>query len=123
LILWTTSTAIGLMVIRLIMISKNWSAETLGVENAGIAILMGVCGAALAIIWLAIFRGAIWSRVLVRSLFAIPAFAVVIVFFYIVAIQFITSGIVDPTTTLIPLVGQTVIIGLTLLAMLNHSRR
>ncbi|WP_372897947.1 hypothetical protein [Stieleria sp.] len=123
LILWTTFVAIGLLIVRQILYANGWTADLPGATQTLLAILMGLCGAAIAVMWLATFRGAIWTVVAQRSLIWFPVFLFGTLFFHMLLAYLQKANFIQPTKTVVPLVGQYVLSGWTLLATLNHTRR
>lgn len=123
LILWTTFVAVGLLIVQQILLSNGWTSDSPGATQVWLALLMGLAGAALAVMWLAIFRGALWPVVAQRLIMWLPVCLFGTFFFHLLMAYLQGALFIPSIKTVTPLVGQYFFDGLTLLATLNHTRR
>ena len=122
-ILWTTFVAFALLVVRMILIQSGWIDETPKGTAVLVAVLLGLCGAVVALIWLVIYRGAVWAAVFRRSLSWFPVFLLTAIGFHLLVSYFHPSHHLSPRYTAMLVFGQVLLGGLTLTATLNHTRR
>ena len=115
--------AVGLLAVHIMMRLNEWSWGAMTVDQSLIAAAMGVSGAAIAIIWLTIFRRAVWWKVGARAIAWLPVFFGIPTAFYWIVSYPNPMTAVDALNTTLPLSAQVVLDGLTLLVTLNHTRR
>ncbi len=120
---WTTCSAIALFAVRYLVQVNGWATNPPARSAVVLAIAAGLVGAVFAVIWLAVFRGAIWTNVIQRSLIALPAFTIFVMAFHIAVVGFQNVNTADLTPAALLFGSQCSFVALTMIATLNHTRR